>query len=128
MKSILYVGATLMIGASIYGFVDYKKTSHNKKFSNMYAEKKGVVPEVVTDIKLTEPVIIKGEEKIIDNKNAVVKNSVSKKKKNIIPTKKKRKFNSKMFSRGGLDERYIEPKVKGDVLKEEIKKTEIKEQ
>ena len=31
MKSILYAGAALMIGASIYGFVDYKKNSHKKE-------------------------------------------------------------------------------------------------
>jgi hypothetical protein len=36
MKSILYVGATLMIGASIYGFVDYNKTSRNREFRDMY--------------------------------------------------------------------------------------------
>ncbi len=40
MKSILYVGATLMIGASVYGFVDYNKTSHNKEFKNLYTDTK----------------------------------------------------------------------------------------
>ena len=48
MKSILYVGATLMIGASIYGFVDYKKKSHDKTFTGMYESKE-----------LKEPVVIK---------------------------------------------------------------------
>jgi hypothetical protein len=38
MKSILYVGATLMIGASIYGFVDYKQTSQKKEFKEQYLE------------------------------------------------------------------------------------------
>jgi len=51
MKSILYVGATLMVGASIYGFVDYKNTSHKKEFNNMYEDTKAVVLEkTVTDI------------------------------------------------------------------------------
>ena len=51
MKSVLYVGATLMIGASIYGFVDYKQTSHKKEFTNMYVEEKvkEPAPEVVTE-------------------------------------------------------------------------------
>ena len=40
MKTILYIGATLMVGASIYGFVDYKKTSRNKEFTKMYDPKK----------------------------------------------------------------------------------------
>ena len=45
MKSMLYVGATLMIGASIYRFVDYKQTSQKKEFTNMY------------DHKITAPVV-----------------------------------------------------------------------
>ena len=40
MKSMLYVGATLMIGASIYGFVDYKQTHNKKEFKEMYSEKR----------------------------------------------------------------------------------------
>jgi hypothetical protein len=40
MKSILYVGATLMIGASIYGFVDFKRSSHKKEFKGMYTNEK----------------------------------------------------------------------------------------
>jgi len=37
-----------MIGASIYGFVDYKKSSHKIEFNNMYSEEKlksSVVPD-----------------------------------------------------------------------------------
>ncbi|MBC7875428.1 MAG: hypothetical protein H7Y01_15615 [Ferruginibacter sp.] len=59
MKSILYVGATLMIGASIYGFVDYKKTSQNKEFSSMYKEEQETAPVVSMESKTTEPVIKK---------------------------------------------------------------------
>ena len=46
MTSILYVGATLMIGASIYGFVDYNKTRDKKEFKDMYAEKEVTQPAV----------------------------------------------------------------------------------
>lgn len=51
MKSVLYVGASLMIGASIYGFVDYKQTSQQKEFTSMYVEEKETEPatEVVTE-------------------------------------------------------------------------------
>ncbi len=42
MKSILYAGAALMIGASIYGFVDYQQTHQKKEFKEMYSEKKPV--------------------------------------------------------------------------------------
>ena len=51
MKSILYVGATLMIGASIYGFVDYKKTSQKKEFSTMYGEEKKKEVVVIAETK-----------------------------------------------------------------------------
>ena len=56
MKSILYVGATLMIGASIYGFVDYKQTQNKKEFKEMFVEEKEKVPAVVADNKLTKQV------------------------------------------------------------------------
>ena len=35
-----------MIGASIYGFVDYKKTSHNKEFTKMYDSKETTEPVI----------------------------------------------------------------------------------
>ena len=57
MKSILYVGATLMIGASIYGFVDYKKTSHSKEFTGMYSAEKIKEPVVVTSTTIVEPAV-----------------------------------------------------------------------
>jgi len=58
MKSMLYVGATLMIGASIYGFVDYKQTRAKKEFREMYSEEKKTQPAVVVakeEVKMTEP-------------------------------------------------------------------------
>jgi len=77
MKSILYVGATLMIGASIYGFVDYKQTSSKKEFKKMYTEEKIIEPEVVTIIE----------------KNDVVKNDVVEKEKNTVIKKQDDKKN-----------------------------------
>ena len=74
MKSILYVGATLMIGASIYGFVDYKKTSHKKEFTTMYEKKKGKEPVFIADKKITEPAPIK--EVAPSEKKAVMKKKV----------------------------------------------------
>ena len=56
MKSVLYVAATLMIGAGIYGFVDYNKTSRHKEFKTMYDEndlKKTVVREEKKKIRLS---------------------------------------------------------------------------
>lgn len=56
MKSILYVGATLMIGASVYGFVDYKQTRSKQEFKEMYVEEPKSVPAVSkTDVPAPEP-------------------------------------------------------------------------
>jgi hypothetical protein len=51
MKSILYAGAVLMAGACIYGFTDYRKTSSNSGFKEMYSEeaKKTTTPVVAVE-------------------------------------------------------------------------------
>lgn len=59
MKSFLYVGASLMIGASIYGIIDYQKTSHEKEFKTLYADPEPeivVVQEPATGAVVTAPV------------------------------------------------------------------------
>jgi hypothetical protein len=76
MKSILYVGATLMIGASIYGFVDYKQTSRKKEFKEMYVDEKVKEPVVVSPVVKTEPVVT--DEGTTRAKTTVVKKKVSK--------------------------------------------------
>ena len=171
MKSILYVGATLMIGTSIYGFVDYKQTSQKKEFTSMYAEEKATEPVEITATEKTKPVFITGnkttnrvkkkESIAAINKQGNKKRTISKEEpatsirpiannekidirelkkieppasaikvakesgieKNIV---KKRKFSTKLFGRGALDERYIEPK-KTRKVNIDIKKTEEKE-
>jgi hypothetical protein len=161
MKSILYVGATLMIGASIYGFVDYKQTSQKKEFSNMYVGEKSEEPAVVVPAdEKKEPVVsnkvtaptknrvtkknavkegeviasikpIAEDEKIaVTERKEIGEPSVDIKvaKDNNIEKKisKKRKFSTKLFSRGALDERYVEPK-KTEKAKTGTKKTEDRE-
>jgi hypothetical protein len=125
MKAILYTGAALMIGASIYGFVDYKQTSRKKEFKTMYKEPvtaaveepKTVTAPVVTTVAKAEPVSA-AENKEIKKSTAAVK------KKNV---KKKRTFSTKLFSRGALDERYIKP-VPPEDIKTDTKKTTDKEE
>lgn len=74
MKSMLYVGATLMIGASIYGFVDYKQTHGKKEFREMYAEEKKTTPvavpakEEITETVTTPPETVKKALKTVKNK------------------------------------------------------------
>ena len=124
MKSILYVGATLMIGASIYGFVDYNKTRNKKEFKKMYAEKEAIIP-VVQDklpVVITEKIETPVVDKTADGKTTVSKTTAAKKPVVKIKKQKKRKFNTRLFSRGALDEKYIkEDKIK---LEETKTKTE----
>ena len=79
MKTILYVGATLMIGASIYGFVDYKKTSRNSAFTKMY-ESKETKPVITHDqIKevVTKPEVTTKDKVVAVKKEATKKNQVA---------------------------------------------------
>jgi hypothetical protein len=55
MKSILYVGAALMAGASIYGFIDYKKTSRDGELDRMYKAEEISQPLVIEE--KTTPVV-----------------------------------------------------------------------
>ena len=77
MKTILYIGATLMVGASIYGFVDYKKTSRNKEFTKMYDSKE--TTPVINNDKVKEVVTrpeTKTEKVLVVRKEPVKKNEV----------------------------------------------------
>ncbi|MBL7730328.1 MAG: hypothetical protein JNM88_04055 [Chitinophagaceae bacterium] len=128
MKSILYVGATLMIGASIYGFVDYKQTKDKKEFKRMYTESPAEEPTLVDAKESVVPPADKKE--IKETKKMVASNTSDGKKKTTVKTaRKKKKINSDMFSRGSMEERYIEPvKAEEIKIKPDTKKTEIKEQ
>lgn len=131
MKSILYVGATLMIGASIYGFVDYNKNHNKKEFKNLYAEKEAVVPVTEVTSKKTDLVIeekkstVKKENEMINKATTTVNKEVNKTTK-----QNKRKFRPELFSRGALDEKYIEKEIKMEEskTKTESGKIENKEQ
>jgi hypothetical protein len=116
MKPIVYAGAILMIGASIYGFADYKKTVRNKAFKNMYQENEKKEP--VVDKKnesaetLTEPGEIILDENMVEENPGVEKTTGentpgSLEKNNAV--KKEKKLNAELFSRAPLKE-YTEVK------------------
>jgi hypothetical protein len=127
MKSILYAGAALMVAAGIYGIVEAKQNSSKKEFKAMYEEKKVAEPEETI---VEEKIAVVGKEEIkpaapTNTKKMGANNTITKKKK-AVTKKKKRSFNTKLFSRGGLDERFIEGKklepIKADSkITEEIK-------
>ncbi len=145
MKSILYVGATLMIGAGIYGFVDYKKTNHNKELVRMYDSKE--TTELVSDIKRTENTTEKkepeikekaGVKKLIPKKDEIIEGKVINKEPVITKDetmlekkmsdvslnevvsrndKRTKKINYKLFSRAPLERKYLEKEFKLEQLK-----------
>lgn len=160
MKSILYVGATLMLGASIYGVVDYRNSSQKQEFTGMY-EAREEQPDLVVEKKKhpdkpeVEVATTKTERKKVSRKkefvpaenqakelvlpvepieltlDAKIKNDELKENSYVkkIKSAKPKKINHKLFSRGSLEERYVEKTLKMEPgKKEETKKTEVKEE
>lgn len=110
MKSILYVAGTLMIGASIYGFVDYSKTKRSREFKTMYEEpevKKPIVTEEKTLTVTVAPEMVTKKEQPVITKDEPAAKPVKK-------MKRKRKINYESFSRAPLREKeaVIVPEVK----------------
>lgn len=107
MKPVLYVGAALMIGASIYGFVDYKKTTHTEGFRKMYEEKKespvSTTPAIEAKLVSPEKSAVKEKETQPAGKGKKAVSSALTKK-----VKAPKKLNYKEFSRAPLLE---EPEV-----------------
>ena len=129
MKAILYIGAILMVGASVYGFIDYKKSSHDKNFRRLYDNKEQVVaPKQETDHNLVkeEPAKVSEEPRtdrssaspVAETKKEPTINSTDKK-----SAKAKRKIALKKYSRAALDEKYLkeETKVKVEPKNKEVK-------
>jgi hypothetical protein len=113
MKSVFYVGAALMIGASIYGFVDYKKTIRNEQFKSMYEkEKTALVPVTVVpgetpiakatgvDIRIPPPVKNVNKEKGATHK--ITAKERGEKTANSKEIKKRKKLEAELFSRAPL--------------------------
>ena len=137
MKSILYAGAALMIGASIYGFVDYSQASNKKEFNDMYTveKEKPAVVTLKTDTDQPTKEAIQKEDNPVEKKNDTPVNikgekadesekyADEKKEKNNVK-KGKRKLSTKLFSRAPLREDMEELPAP----KNETKKTERKDQ
>ena len=132
MKKFLLVGAVLMVGASIYGFVDYSKTKRSKEFSKMYDEPSIQKPG---DTKTNDDPVISEketglvEEIVVEKKEAVKNSNVSKpafvKKPVKIKIQKPRKVSLESFSRAPLREKVV---VVKDDSKTEPRKAVVKEQ
>ena len=114
-----------MVGASIYGFVDYNKTKHNKRFNNLYKEteakeKAAVLPAMTEEDKSASETDMPDVKKEAVKNNNVSKPAIVKK-----PVKQKiqkpRKIELESFSRAPLREKVV-------VEKKTASKIEIKKQ
>lgn len=74
-----------MIGASIYGFVDYRQTHKKKEFKEMYAEKKAAAP--VTAVADKEKTAVPEKITAVTEKPAVSRKRAAAKKETIDPIK-----------------------------------------
>jgi hypothetical protein len=104
MKAILYVSALLMVGASVYGFVDYRKSSTENLYDESKKEK-GKSPETKVVPVVTPAVEVKKE---TPKKATVAKRAV---------VKKKKKISTKMYSRGRIVEDLPKPVVEKESVK-----------
>lgn len=108
MKSLLYIGLILMVGASIYGFADYKKVSRSKKFESLYNDKEIKAPVVKNEEKSFQQAEIvpaakkeiKAEEEVVGVDEPIQVKTKTTVKKVKVP----RKLNYKYFSRAPLRE------------------------
>jgi hypothetical protein len=127
MKTILYIGATLMVGASIYGFIEYKKSSHDKNFRNLYDGKEQVtIPtkeQQLTSVK-EEPARPVAEVNVKPLPAATVPKVTTKK---LSVAKKRKTINYKQFSRARIEEKILKEEVKREPGKDPLK-VEKKEQ
>ena len=111
MKTMMFICAALMVGASIYGYANYEKARKKKAFTEMYKEPAPVV-ELVSPPEA--PVVEKTPVVSVTTKTTATKVNVPSKKSTEAKTTterkvtKKRKSRREFFSRGGLDDRFIE--------------------
>jgi hypothetical protein len=122
MKTILYVGGALMVAASIYGFIDYNKSSRDKNFRGLYDNKKEIsVRESREEANSAkETPVTTNEQAALTSKDEgpgspdLKTNSMTVKKP---VTKKKRRATLEKFSRAPLDEKYIKEEMKAESRK-----------
>lgn len=113
MKSFLIIAGVLMTGASVYGVVDYNTKINTPAFKEMYKEEPKKDAEIVADKTSAVLPNENKELKVADNK-AITKKGVVKKASELktIKKKKNRSFKMSEFSRGPLDEKYLEKSFK----------------
>ena len=95
MKAILIISASLMVGASVYGFMDYRQRSESKAFRELYKETK---TQPLETVEAPAPTASGGERPSRPDAGVMKKQAPVKK-----AVKKKRKVTKEMFSRAALE-------------------------
>lgn len=109
MKSMMVAGVALMVGAGIYGFANYEKTRSKKEFKEMYNTPAAVVVNENQPVEVAPAPKRIEEKKLNTNPKAISEKPKVKPKKTVVnKVKKQRKIRREFFSRGGLDDRFIE--------------------
>jgi hypothetical protein len=109
MKALLLIGASLMAGAGIYGYADYKKANLRKEFQSLYKEEPTkVAQEAVLDIAPPEfepvptdvPVyVVKNGEVVVEEKPGKVETPVKAVKRDLALEEKKLEAISKKYEK-----------------------------
>ena len=109
MKSMLYIGATLMIGACIYGFVDFKKANHNKEFRSLYNDRETKKTE--EQVAVPAPENDNGVVPANENKKATTAVPGTKKLTTVRKMKNEKRLNYKLFSRAAPLTKFKKPEI-----------------
>lgn len=114
MKPLLLIGAALMVGAGIYGFVDYKKANLKKEFQTLYREREDPTmdvqmptPPAIDSVPTDVPVYGVKNGKVVVEKPAPTSEKP--------PKKKNKRLYAKEFSRAALEKEEVRlpaPEVK----------------
>jgi hypothetical protein len=117
MKPLLYIGATLMVGAGIYGFVDFKKKNHSREFQSLYKEeskKEAPKPANLASAPVADAVITEKKDTVAARKQEAKKED--------------KVFSPKQFSRAALKEEVLIEEIEADSLPEPAPAPEIKKE
>jgi hypothetical protein len=124
MKSIFFIGALLMCGAGIYGFVDYQKSKNKQSFKSDFEKNRVDTKEKTAPVQEEKITEVKNETVVPVIKNTTALKEAKKEKKSETKDviKKSKSINYKMFSRAPLKEEYLkvpEPVKEKTITKEE---------
>lgn len=114
MKSMLFVGATLMVGACIYGFVDFRKANQRAEFRSLYKKEEKKQDLRSADKRFSTVVVDEKHQTKQVTDEAKVEQVPTEELKDVKTTAApRRRLSRKAFSRGEIRE-FVPPVVEAD--------------